>query len=153
MLELIRALPADAAKLVSIKRKAYRDEDRNFENRNGSCLAFIGNKAFIHRCMQNYELYKIQWKQKIIGTLWLDHETDHRPNCLEIQDFCILPKFQNQGFGHKTMQMLEAIHPEVKIWKLSVSPFSIRNQHVYEKAGYQLVKTEKNCLHYEKQIE
>ncbi len=37
----------------------------------------------------------------IIGTFWLDHETDDRPDHFEFQDFCIFPNIKIKGMEQR----------------------------------------------------
>lgn len=142
----------DAEKIVEVKRLAYTDEDIRFGEGRGNYLKYIGNVGFISWCMNRYHLYKIILDGKIIGTFWLDHETDDRPDHVELQDFCIIPEYQNKGYGAKVMELMEKLHQNIKIWSLGTSSFSVRNQHLYEKMGYKKVgQTEENVL-YEKII-
>lgn len=72
----------------------------------------------------------------IIGTLWLDHETDDRPNHFELQDFCINPEYHNKGYGIKAIELMENIHKNINQWLLNTPVFNVRNQYLYEKMGY-----------------
>lgn len=142
----------EAEKIIEVQRLAYTDEDIRFGGRRGDCLKYIGNESFISWCLERYLLYKIMLDGEIIGTFWLDHETDDRPDHFELQDFCIIPEFQNKGYGTKVMELMEKLHPNIKIWSLQTSHFSVRNQHLYEKMGYKKIgQTEENFL-YEKII-
>ncbi|MCL6458823.1 MAG: N-acetyltransferase, partial [Gorillibacterium sp.] len=49
----------------------------------------------------------------------------------------IHPDYHNKGFGFQTMLLAEQLHPEIKKWVLGTPYYSISNQHLYEKAGYQ----------------
>lgn len=142
----------DAERIIQVRRLAYEDEDIRFGKRSGEYLKYVGDIGFVSWCLDKYLLYKIMLDEKIIGTFWLDHETDNRPNHFELQDFCIIPEYHNKGYGAKTMKLMEEMHPNIKIWSLGTMNVSIRNQHLYEKMGYKKVgETEKSVL-YEKII-
>lgn len=142
----------DSERILEIKRLAYTDEDIRFGGGKGEKLKYIGNIGFIPWCMNRFLLYKIMLCGKIIGTFWLDHETDERPNHFELQDFCITPEYQNKGYGEEVLELMERLHPNIKIWSLSTATFSIRNQHLYEKMGYIKIGQTEEKVFYEKSI-
>ena len=150
MLKIERILISDAEKIVETKKLAYTDEDIRFGEGKGDYLKYIGNVKFISWCMNRYHLYKIILDGEIIGTFWLDHETDDRANHFELQDFCIIPEYQNKGYGTKVMELMEKEHPNIKIWSLETSSLSVRNQHLYEKMGYKKVEETGENICYEK---
>jgi GNAT superfamily N-acetyltransferase len=127
MIYLVKVNIEDAERIVEIKRLAYTDEDIRFGGGKGEKLKYIGNADFIPWCMNRFHLYKIMLGETIIGTFWLDHETDSRPNHFELQDFCIAPEYQNNGYGTEALELMEKLHPEIRVWSLSTSTFSIRN--------------------------
>lgn len=71
-----------------------------------------------------------------IGGFWLHCESEHS---LSIEDLCILPDYQGNGYGALALKLLENLYAENKVWKLSTPYFCIRNRHLYEKVGYQQV--------------
>lgn len=150
MIHLEKVTSEDAERIVEIKRLAYTDEDIRFGGGKGEKLKYIGNVGFIPWCMNRFHLYKIMLGETIIGTFWLDHETDERPNHFELQDFCITPEYQNKGYGREALKLMEKLHPSIKIWSLSTSTFSIRNQHLYEKMGYMKIRQTDEKVFYEK---
>lgn len=152
MIYLEKVNTEDAERIVEIKRLAYTDEDTRFGGGKGEKLKYIGNIDFIFWCMNRFHLYKILFGEIIIGTFWLDHETDERPNHFELQDFCITPEYQNKGYGEEALRLMEKLHPNVGIWSLSTSTFSIRNQHLYEKMGYIKIGQTEEKVFYEKTV-
>lgn len=152
MIYLEKVQIEDAEKIFEIKKLAYTDEDIRFGGGRGEKLKYIGNIGFISWCMNRYILYKIMLDGIIIGTFWLDHETDDRSYHLELQDFCIIPEYHNKGYGTKAMELMEKLHEDIKIWSLSTSIFSVRNQHLYEKMGYKRIGQTEDKILYEKVI-
>jgi predicted acetyltransferase len=142
----------DAEKIIEVRRLAYTDEDIRFGEGRGGYLKYIGNIDFISWCVNRYLLYKIMLDGEIIGTFWLDHETDDRPDHFELQDFCIIPRHQNKGYGVRAIKLMEKLHENIKIWSLSTAIFSTRNQHLYEKMGYKQIGQTENDVLYEKII-
>lgn len=152
MIYIEKVKVGDAEKIVDVKRLAYTDEDSRFGGGKGEYLKYIGNEGFISWCMDRYPLYKIMLDGIIIGTFWLDHETDDRPDHFELQDFCIVPQYQNKGYGAIAMELMEKLHGNIKIWSLETSSLSVRNQHLYEKMGYKKIGQAEDCVRYEKII-
>ncbi|MEG0672100.1 GNAT family N-acetyltransferase [Clostridium sp.] len=152
MIYLEKAHINDAEEIVEVKRLAYTDEDIRFGEGKGTYLKYIGDVGFISWCMNRYLLYKIMLDGKIIGTFWLDHETDDRPNHFELQDFCIIPEYENKGYGTKAMELMEKLHENIKIWSLETALFSVRNQHLYKKMGYKKIGQKEDNILYEKII-
>lgn len=152
MLHLEKVKIEDADNIIEVRRLAYTDEDIRFGESKGEYLKYIGDVNFVSWCMSKYPLYKIMLDETIIGTFWLDHETDNRPNHFELQDFCILPEYQNDGYGRKAMELMEKLYPNVEIWSLSTLLYSVRNQHLYEKMGYKKIGETEGSVYYEKSI-
>lgn len=115
MIYIEEAQTGDAEKIIDIRRQAYTDEDNRFGCKNGLCLSYIGDKKFIYWCMNRYLLYKIMLDDIVIGSFWLDHETDDRPSHFELQDFCILPQYHNKGYGKAVIDIMEKTHSDIKI--------------------------------------
>ncbi|WP_027634430.1 GNAT family N-acetyltransferase [Clostridium hydrogeniformans] len=153
MIYIEKARIEDAEKIVEIKKLAYSDEDIRFGGGGGENLKYIGDIGFISWCMNRYLLYKIMLDGIIIGTSWLDHETDDRPNHFELQDFCINPEYHNKGYGSKAIELMENIHKNINLWSLNTPVFSVRNQYLYEKMGYKKIGQTKDKVFYEKTIE
>lgn len=104
MIHLEKVKIEDAEKIIEVRKLAYTDEDVRFGEEKGTYLEFIGEANFVLWCMNRYLLYKMMLDYIIIGTFWLDHEADDRPNHFELQDFCILPEYQNKGYGRKVIK-------------------------------------------------
>lgn len=153
MIHIERATIEDAEVIVKIKKRAYEDEDIRFGKGKSECAQYIGDVNFISWCINHYILYKIMLDDTVIGTFWLDHETDERSNHFELQDFCINPIYQNKGYGAKVIKLMEEQHKDIKIWTLSTFKFSLKNQHLYEKMGYVKIGQDKRGFQYEKSID
>ena len=135
-----------------MKNVIYIDEDIRFGEGRGDYLKYIGNVDFVLWCMDRFLLYKIMLDGIIIGTFWLDHETDGRASHFKLQDFCIIPEYQNRGHGAKAIKLMEKLHQNIKIWLLETSSCSVGNQHLYEKMGYKKIGQTEDSILYEKII-
>lgn len=80
--------------------------------------------------------YLILLNDAIIGTFRLEQHD----NKSELDDFCILPQYQNQGYGMYTLGLIEKLHSSNCI-ELSTPYFCTANRYLYEKAGYKQVGT------------
>jgi len=47
------------------------------------------------------------------------------------------PDFQNQGIGQQAVKLMFRAFPEVNRWTLGTPSWAIRNQHFYEKLGFE----------------
>ena len=150
-INLRRADLLDAKKFAYIKAEAYADdrlkckpdEDNIPEWYNGEWylgLAII-DETEATRLIENYYCYIILLEETPIGIFWLHHETE---DSLALEDFCILPVYQGQGYGTKVLKLMEELYPNNKIWTLGTPYFCKRNRHLYEKIGYQYVGTASN---------
>lgn len=150
MIYLEKAVKEDAKKIVESRRLAYTDEDIRFGEGRGTYLEYIGDTNFVFWCLDRFQLYKILLDGEIIGSFWLDHETDDRQDHFELQDLCIIPQYHNRGYGRRSIELMEQLHPATKIWTLQTSCMSIRNQHLYEKMGYKRIGEKDGNILYEK---
>lgn len=143
MLHIKRAKLEDAESITQINTQAFNDEIRSTMGRDGGPPGY--NQVATHKEIINKFLaYKIIHNNEIIGSFFLiQKENTH----LLLESFCILPLYQNRGFGYKTLQLMEKEYPNIKKWSLSSGKKSTRIHHLYEKFGY--VKTRENEWEYE----
>jgi len=99
---------------------------------------------WVIRDIKKYTYYKVILDNKIIGGLYL---VDKNDSTAVIEDFCIEPIHQGQGYGYKVMMLIEKMKPQYKVWKLVTPIYSVGNQALYEKLGYVKVGSSKeDCL-------
>jgi GNAT superfamily N-acetyltransferase len=150
-INLRRADLLDTKQFSYIKAEAYADdrlkskpdEDNVPEWYDGEWykgLAMVDKNEAI-RLIKNYYCYMILLEETPIGIFWLHHETE---DSLALEDFCILPVYQGQGYGTKVLKLIEELYPNNKILTLGTPYFCARNRHLYEKVGYQNVGTASN---------
>jgi len=80
--------------------------------------------------------YLILLDEDVIGTFRLEHHG----NQSELDDFCILPQYQNHGYGLYTLSLIEKLH-DVDSIEFATPYFCTANLHLYQKAGYKQVGT------------
>ncbi len=133
MINIVKAELTDSKVITEIKKFAYNDETSRFgPGRDGGPPGYDSEEE-TRRLIKNYLCYKIILDNDIIGFFWL-HGVEQE--FYELEDLCIHPKYHNKGFGFKTMSLMEEIHPQIKRWILGTPYYSVRNQYLYEKAGY-----------------
>ena len=80
------------------------------------------------------------------------------PQEYRISPLFVLPAYQNQGIGFRTINMLFEMYEDAALWRLSTIKEEQGNCHLYEKCGFRRVGTETQInprmtlVSYEKQI-
>jgi len=89
-----------------------------------------------HGFIENELTYLILLGDVVIGTFRLEQRGDKS----ELDDFCILPQYQNNGYGMYTLNLIDKLH-NVHSIELATPYFCNANCYLYEKAGYKQVGT------------
>ena len=89
-----------------------------------------------HGFIESGLTYLILLNDVIIGTFRLERH-DRKS---KLDDFCILPEYQNQGYGMYTLSLIEKLHVTGAI-ELATPYFCTANHYLYEKAGYKQIGT------------
>ena len=132
MLNISRAKIEDAERLAKCAREAYSNEiSKNYDSKVNNDYPSV--ECVIHD-IKKYDYYKINLDEEIIGGIYL---VSINSVTKRIEDFCIIPKHQNKGYGTKALIQLEKMQPNIKLWTLSTPKYSIGNQALYKKLGYQ----------------
>ncbi len=136
-------LPAnieDAQIINQIKTAAFRDEKARFGpwKDKGQGPKWYMDEWFndineTGRLIQEFYFFKLVENGEIIGCFWL-HDVDE--HTIQLEDFCIDPKHQGKGYGYETLLAMEELFPLKQKWILGTPFYSVRNHHLYEKAGY-----------------
>lgn len=148
MLTIKRAELQDAAEITAIKIRAFNKEINTYLGRNGGPPGYdeVASEMDI---ITRFIAYKILLKDKIIGGLFLIPLTEEK---MRFEDFVIDPAYQGRGYGYEVMKLIERCHDKVKEWQLSTPVFSVGNQHLYKKFGYQEVARNDEEIEYIKRI-
>jgi GNAT superfamily N-acetyltransferase len=152
MLSIEKASCEDAEIIVKIKTNAYNDETNRFgPGRDGGPGGYNDLNETI-RLMNMFDYYKIIYENTIIGGFWL-HKVEN--DCMELEDFCISPKYHNKGFGYKALKQMEKLYKAPSKWILGTPYYSVRNQYLYEKVGFKKVGESEDefLFFYEKYVE
>jgi GNAT superfamily N-acetyltransferase len=156
VLTIQRASVSDVNVIIDIKTNAYRDEKERFRPSEDRIPVWFNDEWYIDkqenlRLIHEHYVYLLLISEVVIGSFWL-HDVDEET--IELEDFCILPKFQGFGYGYQALTMMEGLFSKKKKWMLGTPFYSLKNHYLYEKAGYHKVGTASNqtVYLYEKDI-
>lgn len=130
---LVTASLRDAKKLHSIKYKAFLPLYEKYGDDETSPI----NETIGHLIEQMEEeetdYYIVRYGLRKVGGVRVYRESD---SIYHISPFYILPKYQNQGVGYRTMKILMGIYGNNIKWKLNTMQEEKRNCYFYEKCGF-----------------
>lgn len=157
-MELVKVSMEDAEMVSKINVCAFEDERKKFGPwKNNEGPEWYQGKWYtdlnlVKQLIKEHYYYKILVDQEIIGCFWL-HDIDEKT--IELEDFCILPEYQGKGYGYQALRDMEKLFPSRQKCVLGTPAYSIRNHHLYEKAGYRKVgmTAEDMVFLYEKNID
>lgn len=135
MLELVRVTLKDKDKITEILTASFNEDSKLYFGQDvlggppGYDNGEIASKVISNRNSHAYFVYHHQEKIAFISI-----NTYHR----EIDYFCVLPAYMNQGYGSQIWLMMENIYGE-QDWMLETPSYSKRNHHFYEKLGFKKV--------------
>ncbi len=148
MISVMEAQLSDADAITQIKTAAFNKEINTYLGRNGGPPGYDQIESE-EEIINKFKAYKIMLDSVIIGAFFLIPVNE---NQARFEDFVIKPEYQGNGYGTKTLQILEEMHPDITAWYLSTPVFSIGNQHLYEKCGYKEIDRNKEEIEYCKQL-
>lgn len=142
--------------ITEIKTQAYRDEKKRFRPSEDLVPKWFDNEWYTDldeckRLIKEFDVYLVYLDDSVIGTFWINTLSN---GTLALEDFCILPKYQGNGYGYALLEKIEQLYPHNKVWELGTPFYSVRNQHLYEKFGYKKIGTaaEETVFLYQKNI-
>lgn len=127
----------DAQDIRDIMCDIFEDELKKWFHGKEGALYIPGYNSIE---MQSYHM----WDSKYFGIIYMDKmigvvlisTTDREHG--RVDRFYILPEYQGKGIGNETLRLVESLFPQVTLWTLDTTKFSLRNHHFYEKNGYKL---------------
>lgn len=147
----MRAELRDSEILATLAQNAYSKEIKEFFDKDKLNIYPLKNE--VEHDIIHHIYYKLLLAEKIIGGVYIVQIDDITAS---IEDFCIAPDFQNNGYGTFFLNELERINPNIKKWTLTTPLYSVKNQHLYDKQGYIRIKVdyydEIMSVYYEKVI-
>lgn len=130
-----RASIADAPALVDIQIRAFHDDTRLYGVPLDGPPGYDSVDSLIKKLEQDL-CHKVIYDDKIVGDIIV---YDYGEGHFHLDVIAIDPDYHNQGIGTAAMNYIEAVYPAVK-WTLDTPLYAIRNQHFYEKFGYQKIE-------------
>ena len=137
----------DVPAVAQIVAAAYQDCQEKFKPNPDKTPEWMGWwNSLAHPQMEDHTAFVIKemtylicLDKGIIGTFRLEHHD----GITELDDFCILPAFQNKGFGSLALGLMEKLE-NVSCIELATPYFCKANRYLYEKAGYRQTGTRSN---------
>lgn len=141
MIDLVKAQKCDVETLTEIQIRTFVDDNKNKPP--GSSLE--GPPGYNSLKWNSYWIihthyYKILYNGKVVGGLIMFDLGDQH---FEIGRIWVDPDFQNLGIGQAAMAEMFKLHPDVTRWTLGTPSWAVRNQHFYEKMGFEKVRETK----------
>jgi Acetyltransferase (GNAT) family. len=146
---IVKLAAAEDANLVSqIVASAYKNCQEQFKPDPDKFPAWIDwwfslskpNVVDHQRFIESGLTYLILLNNTTIGTFRLEQ---HDNNKSELDDFCILPPYQNHGYGMSALRLIENIC-NTNCVEFATPYFCTANRHLYKKAGYKEIGTRSN---------
>ena len=140
--DLIPLEPDDREQFILDNQWAFKHGAMEEFGKRDDHLDFDGeiiSRKTIEHCIDspNSETYRIVVDDKRVGGVILKIDTEMHHNELEI--LFVSPKEHSKGIGYGAWLAVEALHPEVKIWRTCTPYFDKRNIHFYvNKCGFQI---------------
>ena len=129
-----RAAPADAAAIVAVEIASFHSDTPAYGVPLDGPPGYNSVDVMAEK-ISEAEAYKILVDGQIVGGIVLYlQDGEHHLDLLFID-----PAYMNLGIGTQAMQLLEATYPEATRWPLDTPEYAMRNQHFYEKFGFQKV--------------
>ena len=130
-----RPLVTDVPQLVDIQIRAFHDDTRLYGVELGGPPGYDSIEALTDK-LDKYLCHKVMCDDKIVGDIIVFDRGDGH---YHLDVLVIDPDYHNQGIGSAAMKFLETTYPAVK-WTLDTPLYAVRNQHFYEKFGYQKIE-------------
>ncbi|MBS4173033.1 GNAT family N-acetyltransferase [Bacillus sp. FJAT-49736] len=137
-IKVLKTKVEDAQALLDIQREAFHDDLEKYRDFAGSPAAETMNSLFQKIIFAQH--YTIYIKGMIAGSIDIRRISETH---YVLNQICLSPSFQNQGYGMKVLKMVEEMYPKAKKWTLKTQKDNVKNRHFYEKAGFILIGEEK----------
>lgn len=137
----------DANIIAKIRKDAYNNESETFphQSKKYNLNPVCDDLNEIIDIINSFDYFLIIHRDVVIGSFWV-HKSS--ATSVELEDFCILPSYQNQGFGYNALMLMEDLYPSMEKWVLSTFSYNTKNQHLYKKAGFRRIGNNDDSLIY-----
>lgn len=158
-IQIIPAKMQDTQLIHEMKYTAFLPLYERYHDEETNPVKDPPEKVMTHLESKNCDYWIITSDDKPVGAVRVvDGGTERQQQIYRISPLFILPAYQNQGIGYRTIQMLFAQYPQADIWRLSTILQEKGNCHLYEKCGFRRIGTEleindsMTLIDYEKQM-
>lgn len=134
-IKITKAQQQDAKSLSQVSKVAFEDDVNYGAPQKGGPPGYASVNWHL-RMILSCEVYKIVTESGnfVGGIIVYEKGFQH----MELGRMFIHPDFQNQSIGRQAILFLEETYPETKLWTLDTPTWNKRNQHFYQKMGYEL---------------
>jgi RimJ/RimL family protein N-acetyltransferase len=136
--QAIRIEPAtsgDAETLASVSRRAF-EHDVNYGAPGVCGPPGYDSPAWQRQMMRRGRFFRVLEADRVVGGLILFRFED---GTVQLGRAFLEPDAQNKGIGSQLLAFAERTFPEARRFALDTPSWNLRNQHVYEKAGYRKI--------------
>ena len=137
-IEIRRATAADAEALTEIQVRTFA-EDNRLKPPGCSQEGPPGHDsvAWNARWIEETAYFKILYEGQVAGGLIV---FDLGGGVHELGRIWVDPNLQNRGIGQEAVRQMFRAFPRAKRWMLGTPAWALRNQHFYEKLGFERVR-------------
>ena len=125
----------DAGEILSLQKKAYQSEAEIYDD--FTIPPLTQTLEEIKKDFESQFFLKAIIDEKIIGSV----RAFMKEGTCYVGRLIVHPDFQNQGIGTQLMNRVEKTFKEAKRFEIFTGHKSERNLYLYEKLGYQRLKT------------
>ena len=138
VVKIAKATVETAVKLTEIQRRTF-DDDNKLKPPGCSMEGPPGYDSVKWNAgwIKKTPYYKILFNGQIVGGIIIFELGEKR---YELGRMWVDPDFQNRGIGQQAVRQMFEAFPEAEQWVLGTPSWAIRNQHFYEKLGFEKVR-------------
>lgn len=126
------ATDGDAEALAEISRRAF-EHDVNYGAPGPCGPPGYDSPDWQRKMMRSGRFFKVLEQDRLVGGFVLFRLED---GSVEFGRAFIEPECQDRGIGAELLRFAESVFPEAERFVLDTPAWNLRNQHLYEKAGY-----------------
>jgi phosphoribosylanthranilate isomerase len=127
---------SEAAEILALQKLAYRSEAEL--NRDFTIPPLLQTLAEIESEFYRKLFLRAKADGRIVGSV----RAEIRGQTCHIGRLIVHPDWQNRGIGSRLLGEIEADFPQAERYELFTSERSERNLHLYQKAGYRILRRE-----------
>ncbi len=143
------AQSSEIERLTELSKEAF-DSDIYVGNDGIGGPPDYDNKYWHKKMAQEKHLYSVYSKDELIGGAVLFND-DSSPQAMVVGRIFVDPQLHHSGFGMQMMRMIEAMFPNIKVWKLDTPIWNVRTNNFYKKLGYVEMARDNEFVYYQKE--